>query len=116
MKHYKQRNGKEGKKFMQVLNLKIWKQLQVLANNRGVTVQEYLRVIIIPDHLKIRMAYRELPIIKKKSKWSKRVRKGWKTRKANLQSKEFMIDDQAPMTLDNTPPETEREKSILATD
>ena len=39
-------------KFMQSLDPEIFKQLQEIAEKRGITIQELLRAVIIPDWLK----------------------------------------------------------------
>ena len=39
-------------KFMQTLDEEIYKQLQEIASNRGITIQELIRAVIIPDWLK----------------------------------------------------------------
>lgn len=36
-------------KFMQTLDNEIYKKLQEIASNRGITVQELIRAVIIPD-------------------------------------------------------------------
>lgn len=55
----RKRNGSEGAsvqtkdsyKFMQTLEKKIYRSLGRLARKRAITVQEYLRVVVIPQHL-----------------------------------------------------------------
>lgn len=42
---------KDSYKFMQTLEKKIYRRLSVLAKQRAITVQEYLRVIVIPSFL-----------------------------------------------------------------
>ena len=39
-------------KFMQTLDEEIYNQLQDIANGRGITIQELIRAVIIPDWLK----------------------------------------------------------------
>jgi predicted DNA-binding ribbon-helix-helix protein len=39
-------------KFMQTLDEEIYNKLQQIANNRGITIQELIRAVIIPDWLK----------------------------------------------------------------
>lgn len=39
-------------KFMQTLDEEIYNQLQEIANSRGITIQELIRAVIIPDWLK----------------------------------------------------------------
>ena len=39
-------------KFMQTLDEEIHNKLQEIANNRGITIQELIRAVIIPDWLK----------------------------------------------------------------
>ena len=39
-------------KFMQTLDEEIYNKLQEIANNRGITIQELIRAVIIPDWLK----------------------------------------------------------------
>src|SRR2546430_6314308 len=46
------RDGKESVKFMQVLDRGIFLKLKDLARNRGVTVQELIRVLVIPDWMR----------------------------------------------------------------
>jgi len=46
------RDGKESVKFMQVLDRGIFLKLKQLAKNRGVTVQELIRVLVIPDWMR----------------------------------------------------------------
>src|SRR5438132_12984025 len=46
------RDGKESVKFMQVLDRGIFLKLKQLARNRGVTVQELIRVLVIPDWMR----------------------------------------------------------------
>src|SRR5437667_11387474 len=46
------RDGKESVKFMQVLDRGIFLKLKQLARNRGVTVQELTRVLVIPDWMR----------------------------------------------------------------
>jgi predicted DNA-binding ribbon-helix-helix protein len=36
-------------KFMQTLDEEIYNKLQEIANNRGITIQELIRAVIIPD-------------------------------------------------------------------
>ncbi len=43
------RDSKDSVKFMQVLDRAIFTQLKRLAKSRGVTVQELIRVLVIPD-------------------------------------------------------------------
>lgn len=37
---------------MQTLDEEIYNQLQEIANNRGITIQELIRAVIIPDWLR----------------------------------------------------------------
>jgi len=46
------RDGKESVKFMQVLDRGIFLKLKDMARNRGVTVQELIRVLVIPDWMR----------------------------------------------------------------
>jgi len=46
------RDGKESVKFMQVLDRGIFLKLKELARSRGVTVQELIRVLVIPDWMR----------------------------------------------------------------
>jgi hypothetical protein len=46
------RNGKESVKFMQVLDRGIFLELKETAKSRGVTVQELIRVLVIPDWMR----------------------------------------------------------------
>ena len=46
------RDGKESVKFMQVLDRGIFLKLKDLAKSRGVTVQELIRVLVIPDWMR----------------------------------------------------------------
>ncbi len=46
------RDGKESVKFMQVLDRGIFLKLKDLARRRGVTVQELIRVLVIPDWMR----------------------------------------------------------------
>jgi predicted DNA-binding ribbon-helix-helix protein len=46
------RDGKESVKFMQVLDRQIFLKLKELARSRGVTVQELIRVLVIPDWMR----------------------------------------------------------------
>ncbi len=46
------RDGKESVKFMQVLDRGIFLKLKDLAKKRGVTVQELIRVLVIPDWMR----------------------------------------------------------------
>ena len=46
------RDGKESVKFMQVLDRSIFLKLKELAKSRGVTVQELIRVLVIPDWMR----------------------------------------------------------------
>ena len=39
-------------KFMQTLDEKVYAQLEDLAQDRGVTIQEFLRAIVIPYYMK----------------------------------------------------------------
>jgi len=39
-------------KFMQILNEEIYNQFQDIANSRGMTIQELIRDVLIPDWLK----------------------------------------------------------------
>ena len=39
-------------KFMQSLNQEIYNRLRTIAKTRGITVQELIRAVIIPDWLK----------------------------------------------------------------
>lgn len=39
-------------KFMQTLDEEIFNRLQEIANSRGITIQELIRAVIIPDWLK----------------------------------------------------------------
>ena len=41
-------------KFMQTLDEEIYNRLQEIANERGITIQELIRAVIIPDWLKQR--------------------------------------------------------------
>ena len=41
-------------KFMQTLDDEIYNRLQEIANERGITIQELIRAVIIPDWLKQR--------------------------------------------------------------
>lgn len=43
-------------KFMQTLSLEQWKELRHLAKRRGTTVQDYIRIIVIPEHLYVASA------------------------------------------------------------
>ena len=46
------RDGKESVKFMQVLDRGIFLKLKEMAKSRGVTVQELIRVLVIPDWMR----------------------------------------------------------------
>ncbi len=46
------RDSKESVKFMQVLDRTIFLRLKDLSRNRGVTVQELIRVLVIPDWMR----------------------------------------------------------------
>ena len=46
------RDGKESVKFMQVLDRGIFLKLKEVAKSRGVTVQELIRVLVIPDWMR----------------------------------------------------------------
>src|SRR2546427_2310004 len=46
------RDGKESVKFMQVLDRRIFFKLKDMAKSRGVTVQELIRVLVIPDWMR----------------------------------------------------------------
>ena len=46
------RNSKESVKFMQVLDRSIFLRLKDMARLRGVTVQELIRVLVIPDWMR----------------------------------------------------------------
>src|SRR2546428_4939978 len=46
------RDGKESVKFMQVLDRGIFLKLKDMARSRGVTVQELIRVLVIPDWMR----------------------------------------------------------------
>jgi len=46
------RDGKESVKFMQVLDRGIFLKLKEVARSRGVTVQELIRVLVIPDWMR----------------------------------------------------------------
>lgn len=48
----KLRDSKKSVKFMQVLDKTIFLRLKELARARGVTVQELIRVLIIPDWMR----------------------------------------------------------------
>ena len=39
-------------KFMQTLDEEIYNKLQEIANSRGITIQELIRAVIVPDWLK----------------------------------------------------------------
>ncbi len=46
------RDSKDSVKFMQVLDRAIFQKLKEVARARGVTVQELIRVLIIPDWMR----------------------------------------------------------------
>ncbi len=46
------RNSKESVKFMQVLDKSIFLRLKDFSKNRGVTVQELIRVLVIPEWMR----------------------------------------------------------------
>lgn len=46
------RDSKESVKFMQVLDRSIFMRLKDLSKSRGVTVQELIRVLVIPDWMR----------------------------------------------------------------
>ena len=46
------RDSKQSVKFMQVLDRSIFLKLKELARARGVTVQELIRVLVIPDWMR----------------------------------------------------------------
>jgi hypothetical protein len=46
------RDSKESVKFMQVLDRSIFLRLKDFSKSRGVTVQELIRVLVIPDWMK----------------------------------------------------------------
>ena len=46
------RESKESVKFMQVLDRSIFLRLKDFSKSRGVTVQELIRVLVIPDWMK----------------------------------------------------------------
>jgi hypothetical protein len=39
-------------KFMQTLDEKVYRELNVMAKSRGVSIQEFLRAIVIPYYIK----------------------------------------------------------------
>jgi predicted DNA-binding ribbon-helix-helix protein len=57
--------GKLNTKFMQTLETDVYKQLKAIARERGITVQEFLRAIVVPDWLR------------SKGKGSERNRRAW---------------------------------------
>ncbi len=61
-------------KFMQTVTLQQWDVIAKLAEEYSMTVQEYIRFIIIPKY--VRASPNPL-------KYSERVRKGWETRRLN---------------------------------
>jgi len=48
----KMRDSKDSVKFMQVLDRVIFQKLKEVARARGVTVQELIRVLVIPDWMR----------------------------------------------------------------
>ena len=46
------RDSKDSVKFMQVLDRSIFTRLKTMAKARGVTVQELIRVLVIPDWMR----------------------------------------------------------------
>lgn len=70
---YHQNSKRQNLKFMQTLSRGVWNSLKREASKRGIDVQEYIRAIVIPEHLeKIR------PISR-----SEAIRRSWIIRKAN---------------------------------
>jgi len=47
-------SDKNSARFIQVIDEAIYKQLQTLAEKRGVTIQELIRAVIIPEWLQVR--------------------------------------------------------------
>lgn len=64
-------------KFLQSLDKKIFNQLTALSKKRGITVQEYVRAIIIPTYLE-----HTIPVNNKRSL---AMKKGWETRRQKQQ-------------------------------
>ncbi len=54
------RDSKDSVKFMQVLDRAIFTRLKGMAKARGVTVQELIRVLVIPDWMRGREELRKV--------------------------------------------------------
>lgn len=91
-------------KFMQTISKIMWNEITTLSNKRGISVQDYIRAIVIPDHLE------SLPIPIKK--YSKRAKKAWATRRKNNRLEKNMKDDTVPIA----PPPWEVRKEPLPSD
>lgn len=62
-------------KFLQSISRETYTRLQSLAVKKDATIQDYIRIIIIPQYLE------SLPVPVKK--YSKRAKKAWATRRKN---------------------------------
>jgi hypothetical protein len=65
-----------------ILHKKILKQLEVLAKHRGIEVQEYIRVIVIPEHLQSQPKSKDV-------RYSLRAKRSWETRRKNQEEAEL---------------------------
>jgi hypothetical protein len=61
------RDSKDSVKFMQVLDRAIFTKLKGMAKARGVTVQELIRVLVIPDWM--RKSAEEISRVESSKRW-----------------------------------------------
>lgn len=68
-------------KFLQSLDPKIFKHLEKIAKPRGISVQELLRAVVVPEWIsKVHPEFYS-------KKRSEAMKKGWETRRKNKESK-----------------------------
>lgn len=72
-------------KFMQTINESQWNKLLILAEDKGITVQEYLRIFVINEFLRYSGAKEAFRSVK----YSKRALKSWETRRKNAEAEEI---------------------------
>jgi hypothetical protein len=86
---YTEKQSRNNVKFMQVFDKKIWNTLKLRADSKGITVQEYLRAVVIPEHLDL---VKPIKVFNKQR--SLAMKKGWETRRRNQEAAELETKNQ----------------------
>jgi len=88
---YPKNQTPNGIKFMQFFSKPKYRELQSIANKKGITVQELIRAVMVPEWLE----HHHVEVSKKRSL---AMKKSWELRKKNAATAESSDEFSAPIT------------------